>query len=249
MAFVLNAGTIEEYMNLVYAKFKEKIKRTDTIESFRFELDKKLDFEPGQFLKIVFDEKDINNKEFNKYLSFSSSPLKDYIEVTKRLSDSNFSNALKSLKPGDKLMMQGPLGNCVFKNGYDKIGFLIGGIGITPVISIIEYIIERNMNTDIILVYSSRHNRDIAFRPELDEWKKSKNNLKVIYMVNECKPQDEVCIQGQINKELIDHHVVDLVERRFFICGPPPMVAAMKQMCIESSCNKDLIHAENFIGY
>ena len=85
----------------------------------------------------------------NKYLSFSSSPTNDYIEVTKRLSDSVFSQKLKALKPSDEVLLKGPSGNCVLKEEYKKIGFLIGGIGITPVISMIEYIVDKKLVINI----------------------------------------------------------------------------------------------------
>jgi glycine betaine catabolism B len=236
-------------MKLLQAVFTARIKRTSTVESFRFQLEEKLDFEPGQFLKIIFDQNDLNNKKLNKYLSFSASPEKDYVEVTKRLSESDFSNLLKSLNPGDKIMIQGPMGNCVFKDDYAKIGFLVGGIGITPVISIFEYIVSRKLNTDIILMYSNRQESEIAFRPELDNWKKALSSLNIVYTLTDCLPEDQVCIHGQIDGKLIQERIKDIKLRRLFIYGPPAMVAAMKKICIDCGSSQDLILAENFIGY
>ncbi|MBU1086155.1 MAG: FAD-dependent oxidoreductase [Candidatus Omnitrophica bacterium] len=236
-------------MKSFYGVLSEKIARTSTVESFRFKLEEKINFEPGQFLKLIFDQKVIDSKTLNKYLSFSSSPLNDYIEVTKRLSDSDFSIALRALKPGDKLMFQGPMGNCVFKDSYEKIGFLIGGIGITPVISIIEYIAQKKLNTDIVLMYSNRHHGEIAFRQELDNWQKEHKGLNIVYILTDCLPKDNICIHGQIDKVLLQKHLTDIQQRKLFIFGPPVMVEAMKKMCDDLGCAKDLILAENFVGY
>jgi glycine betaine catabolism B len=236
-------------MNTFQGVLIERIRRTATVESFRFKLAENLSFEPGQFLKLVFDQNDLNNKKLNKYLSFSASPEKDYIEVTKRLSESDFSNALKALNPGHRVMIQGPMGNCVFKDNYPKIGFLVGGIGITPVISIIEYIIERKISTDIVLVYSNRNYGEIAFRQELDSWQKKLASFNIVYTLTDCLPEENVCIHGQIDKELIQARVKDLTDRRLFIYGPPVMVEAMKKICIECGCVQELIKAENFVGY
>ena len=129
-------------MQEITAKCIQRIPRVSTIESFRFLLPEKISFIPGQFLEVVFAEANRENRQLNKYLSFSSSPTKEYIEVTKRLSNSPFSQRLKNLKIGDEVLIRAPLGSCVFKDDYKKIGFLIGGIGITPVISILDYIID-----------------------------------------------------------------------------------------------------------
>lgn len=236
-------------MKSFYGVLSEKIARTSTVVSFRFIIEEKIDFEPGQFLKVMFDQQMINNKNLNKYLSISSSPLKNYIEVTKRLSESDFSKGLNALKPGDRVMFQGPMGNCVFKDEYAKIGFLVGGIGITPVISIIEYIVEKRINTEIILMYSNRHHAEIAFRQELDNWKKNNGSLNIIYTLTDCLPEDNICIHGQIDKTLMLQNVKDIKSRRMFIYGPPVMVEAMKKVCNEVGCVKELTLSENFVGY
>lgn len=227
----------------------EKIARTPSVESFRFTLPERIAFIPGQFTRLIFDEGNRDNKGLNKFLSFSSSPDNTYIEVTKRLSSSLFSQHLKNLKINDQVLFQLPMGNCVFKDEYRNIGFLIGGIGITPVISIIEYIVERKIPTDIVLVYSNRTDEDIAFKAELDRWKTENANLTIYYLVSECEPKDKTCIHGTITKELLSEKICDLKERTFFIFGPPKMVEAMKSLSLELGCGPGNIKTESFIGY
>lgn len=231
------------------AKLTERIKRTESIESFRFLPEKKIDFISGQFLQIIFDVANPDNKELNKYLSFSSSPTKEYIEVSKRLSESQFSQKLNSLKIGDDVLLKAPLGSCIFKEEYKKIGFLIGGIGITPVISIVEYIVDKKLNTDVVLLYSNRTEQDIAFRKELDYWQSINNKIKVFYTVTDCQPKDSSCIFGRIDKNLLVREVKDYVGRIFFIFGPPKMVEAMKNISLEAGARQENIKTESFIGY
>ena len=248
-------------MELLRARLIERIKRTPSTESFRFISEKKIEFIPGQFLQLIFDEVNPvrkenssngvnpNNKEVNKYLSFSSSPKKEYIEVTKRLSNSLFSQKLKGLNKDDKVLIKAPFGNCVYKDEDKKIGFLIGGIGITPVISIIEYIVENKLDTDIVLVYSNKTEEEIAFKRELDSWKSINSNIKVFYAVTECKPTDKDYIFGRITKAIFTEKVKDLCERVVFSFGPPRMVEAMKNLCLEINCKKDRLRTESFVGY
>ena len=226
-----------------------KIQRTPTVESFRFRTENKIDFAPGQFLSVIFDQDNLQNKALNKYLSFSSSPTKDYIEVTKRLSDSEFSQRLRSLEIGQSILFKGPSGNCVFKDDQKKIGFLIGGIGITPVISILEYIADKDLSTDAYLLYSNRNEEEIAFRAGLDALSGDHSNIEVCYTVTDCVPQDNVCLSGTICKDLLLDKVKDACDRIFFIFGPPRMVEAMKALCLDSGVKADCIKAESFIGY
>ena len=231
-------------------KFIESIIRTQTVESFRFQPEGKLVFVPGQFLQFIFDQADINNKDLNKFLSFSSSPTKDYIEVTKRLSGSAFSQKLRDLKPGDKVLIKAPLGNCVFKESFhQKIAFLIGGIGITPVISIFEYIADKSLPVDVNLIYANRVEEEIAFKKELDSWQKGSKKIKISYIVTECPPKDATCIFGKVDVNLVRDRLSDIKERIVFIFGPPRMVEAMGAICAQLGCDQQNIKKENFIGY
>jgi ferredoxin-NADP reductase len=230
-------------------KFSSRIQRTRTVASFRFIPPEKVDFSPGQFLELIFDKNNKSNRQLNKYLSFSSSPTKDYIEVTKRLSESQFSNKLMSLKNGEPVLVKLPLGNCIFKEEYKKIAFLIGGIGITPVISILEYINDKKLDTDALLFYSNRSDDDIGFRKEIDEFAALNKNIKVVYTVTDCESKDKKCIFGFINKDLITKRIDDFSQRMVFIYGPPSMVKAMQDICCVFNCAKNNVKTESFLGY
>lgn len=233
----------------IRAVLNRHIKRTPTVESFRFTIKEKPEFVPGQFLQVIFDENNKDNKKLNKYLSFSSSPAREYIEVTKRLSESLFSLRLRSLRINDAVLLKAPMGNCVFRQEYKKIGFLIGGIGITPVISIIEYITGKKLDTDVLLFYSNQTEQDIAFKEELDYWQGTNSNIRIFYNVTEYQPKDKNCIFGRINKDLLLDKIKDFRERVFFIFGPPKMVEAMNNLCVELGCDKVNIKTESFLGY
>jgi len=227
----------------------ERIRRTLTIESFRFRPDQEIEFLPGQFLQLIFDQENRSNSNLNKFLSFSSAPGKEYFEVTKRISGSEFSEALVKLKIGDRILVKAPMGNCIFKDEYKKIGFLIGGIGITPVISILEYVTSKNLDTNVCLLYSNRTDEDIAFKTEIDSWSRQNPNINSVYVVSNCVPKDQKCFFGTIDQQFLMDHICDPQQRIFFIFGSPVMVTKMKNICLEIGCNKDMVKVENFIGY
>jgi len=234
---------------VIRAKLIERIKRTPTVESFRFLPQGKVDFLPGQFTRLFFDTANKSNSDLNKYLSFSCGPSHDYLEVTKRLSESAFSQHLKSLQRGDEVVLGRPMGNCIFKDHYRKIAFLTGGIGITPAISIIEYIVKKKIDADVALLYANRNEEEIAFRAELDAWQKNFKKLKICYTVS-CKTSSgSVCREGNIDVIFCRSNLSDLDERKVFIYGPPAMVTAIQGLVMQLDCKKENVLTENFIGY
>lgn len=235
-------------MNNIEAVLIERIRRTNTVESFRCKTGKPFAFLPGQFLKVNFAPEQ-KNPELNKFLSFSSAPGRPYLEFTKRLSESAFSRRLAALKAGDPVQLQGPLGNCVFQDDYREITFLIGGIGITPVISIIEHVMEKRLDTRINLFYSNRTAEEIAFKAELDAWSAANPNLRIIYTITSEEARDPRFFTGYINQELVKGNLKAIQDQVFFIYGPPAMTWTMKQLCSEIGCNPGLVKTENFVGY
>ncbi len=227
----------------------ERIKRTDLVESFRFLPQEKIDFLPGQFLQVIFDPENRNNKDLNKFLSFSCGPEKDYIEVSKKLTDSEFSSKLKCLRQGDEVLFKAPMGNCVFNDDCKRIAFLVGGIGVTPVISILEHITDKKSDTEICFLYSNWTKKDIAFKEELDILSEKNEKIKVVHVLVTCDAEDKGCLKGVIDKNLLESQGDDFYNRVVFIFGPPAMVGAMKKICEEMGIPKDKLRTESFIGY
>jgi ferredoxin-NADP reductase len=163
---------------------KDIIPRTYNVTSFRFPRPAELDYKAGQFLFITL--KGADGKELSKHFSFSSSPTeKTHIEFTKKLSDSDFSAVLKGLKKGDWARIDAPYGKFTFEGEYERIGFLGGGIGITPFIGMCRYCSDMRLDTKITLLYGNRTESDIAFRKDLEAMAAQNKNLKVVFTLNE----------------------------------------------------------------
>ncbi|MBU0469074.1 MAG: FAD-dependent oxidoreductase [Candidatus Omnitrophica bacterium] len=229
--------------------FHKSIEQTSEVCTFIFKAPEKFDFIPGQFVQIIFDEENRSNKDLNKYISLSCAPGKEFIEITKKMTDSLFSQRLRSLKTDDQVLIKGPMGTCTYKKDSGKIGYLVGGIGITPVISILEYIAMNNIECDIQLFYGNWSEKQIAFKNDIDRWEReSIKNLKVTHVIAEPEEGSSL-IKGFINEDIVKQYMPDYKDRKICIFGPPKMVAAIKDVCINIGCNKDNIEVENFVGY
>ena len=232
----------------VRLKIKEIIRRTYNVKSFRVRTEEDLDFKAGQFLCVTVgkDEK----CSVNKYLSISSSPTeKGYLEFTKKLTESDFSRALDNLKPGDEVGIQYPLGNFTLGEGFAKLAFISGGIGITPIRSILKYVVDKNLGIDMDLLYANRSIEDIVFKEDFDAMQKVYPKLRVAHVLCEAAPGFK-CRVGLINAQMIKNEIPDFKERRFYLCGPPAMVEAMQKILIkELGIGAEAIITENFQGY
>ena len=226
---------------------KEIVPRTYNVKSFRFPRPATLNYKAGQFLFATIKAED--GKELSKPFSISSSPTETkHIEFTKKLSESEFSTALKALKEGDWARIDAPYGSFTFEGEHEKICLLGGGIGITPFMSICRYCTDKRIGTKITLLYGNRSESDIVFRKEFEALQKQNPNLKVVFTVNE--PSSEwKGATGLINAELVKKEIPDYKETVFYTCGPPAMVEAMEKLIEALGLPKTQLKREYFAGY
>lgn len=221
------------------------IRRTKYAKSIRFARPKRFNYLPGQWISLTLGRGD---EQKMKQLSLSSSPTEDFLEVTKRLTGHEFSNALNELTVGDTAVIRGPRGNFTFHGEYDKICALAGGIGITPQRSIIRYATDNGLKTSIMLIYSNQYEDGVAFAEDLDAMQRRNQELKVLITIT--RPSQSWRGQtGRISKLLIKSMVPDYSERIFYASGPPRMVAAIDNIITELGLPKTQIKQEDFLGY
>ncbi|MGA9188039.1 MAG: FAD-dependent oxidoreductase [Methanosarcina sp.] len=223
----------------------ETIQRTPDIKSIRFEKSRGFNYLAGQYIFITLGD---GPDQMTKHFTLSSSPTEVFLEITKRLTGHPFANALASLHTGDKVSMMGAFGDFTFQGEYDKVGMLSGGIGITPLRSMIKYSVDMKLNTDIILLYSNRFENDIAFRNELEDVQIENPNIKIIEIITKPEP-DWKGVSGRINAEIVKKFIPDHLERTFYTSGPQKMVDAMVSLLRELEVPDKQIKQEYFPGY
>ena len=227
------------------AEVIQTIMRTPDVLSIRLRRPEGFNYLPGQWMLVTPGKK---TEQPTKPLSLSSSPTEDFLEVTKRLTGHEFSNALAALKPGDATSLQGPYGNLTFHGEDDKICMLSGGIGITPLRSMIRYSFDERLKTDIVLIYSNRFENDIAFKEDFDALQETCPNFKMISTITN-PSQEWKGLTGRINAEMVKTVVPDHADRVFYSCGPKPMVDDLVAMLDEMGIPKEHERFEYFSGY
>jgi ferredoxin-NADP reductase len=225
---------------------KDIISRTYNVTSFRFPRPAELDYTAGQFLFISLKA---DGKELSKHFSFSSSPTeKTHIEFTKKLSDSDFSAALRALKKGDWARIDAPYGKFTFEGEHKRIGLLGGGIGITPFIGMCKYCTDMRLDTKVTLLYGNRTESDIAFRKELETMQTQNEHLKLVFTLNEADSEWKGAT-GFITADMIKKEIPDYKETVFYSCGPPAMVEIMGKLVQQLGLPETQLKREYFTGY
>lgn len=195
-------------------------------------------YDPGQFAFWRF----LNNGQWwqGHPFSYSSEPGKHLRLTFKQSGD--YTSELALVKPGTRIIIDGPYGK--FTNRFrksDKLLLIAGGIGITPIISMLPDLAEQT--SDIIIFYAARTAAEIAFTKELTKLVEH-YHLKIFYVLSD--EPDYPGLTGFIDRQKLRGNVPDLSRREIYLCGPPPMMVMVAEALIEEGVPKSLIHTEKF---
>lgn len=221
-----------------YAEILNIIDETHDVKTFRLKRPKELKFKPGQYCLVGID--DVHFSGESRPFTFSSSSLADdYFELTiKKIGE--FTGRMFKLNVGDKLLIKGPMDSrLAFDETIKYIVFIAGGSGITPFMSAIRYVKDKDLNNEIILFYSNKTRQDIIYKKELDSFDK----IKVVYPLTDENPDGKT---GRIDILMIKNHLGDLSKYSYYLCGPPGMVNGLKTSLIEEDIPEQNVFFEDW---
>lgn len=182
-------------------------------------------FQAGQYL-AVFAEPD--NICTSRPYSISSPPNQTgYYDLTvKRVENGLVSNyLLDQVRVGDSLVVSGPQGNFYFNPlvHSDTLICIAGGSGITPFMSMILEIVDKDLPRKVILLYGSRDQNDIIFHEQLTRFSEQHDQIRYIPVLeNATEDYQGQC--GLITADLISKETKQHSENcTFFLCGPQGM--------------------------
>ena len=187
-------------------------------------------FRPGQFawLKIgdspfVFEEHPFT------IASAATRPWRKEFTV-KALGD--FSEILAGLKPGRTVHLDGPHGTFTL-DGLPSKGFvfLAGGVGVTPMLSMLRTLADRRDRRPVVLIVAGRTADDLLHRAD-SEHLDQRLDLHLVEVLEE-PPQEWGGEIGWLDEQILDRALPGHPRRSdldYFICGPGPMVAASSRI-------------------
>lgn len=210
----------------------------DVVNVWLKPVDKVLQFDPGQFVYVNFQSK-IFGGELHPF-SISSGDCENCIRLSiKILGD--YTLKLPELKIGDQAQLFGPYGRLGKAYRTSKVNqcWIGGGIGITPFLSMLRAKSRSSCdNRQVSLVYCFRDNQDGIFVDEVCRLSQACEDVKPI---NWCSSE-----KGRINARDLADNIDEIKTRQILLCGPRPMMAALKGQLLALGVNEGNILYEKF---
>lgn len=201
---------------------------TPTTKSFRLDLNgQKFTFKPGQWLDCyVQPESEIL---VAGYSLTSSTLARGTIDIAVKLvGDSPVTKHLHAeAKVGDTLYVKGGQGDFFYdRSAGDSIALIAGGIGITPLMSILRYVDGAAPYARLTLVHSAKTRDELLFREQLLEIARRNHNIGYEATVTNASDTSWDGHFGRIDADFLIKLELD-ANASFFVCGPPTMILDM----------------------
>ena len=208
---------------------------THDTKTFRFELppNATLDMLPGDFLYV---HATVNGKQVKRpYTPSSLVGTRGFFDLTvKRYDAGSVSKYLHDQRIGDTVLMSGPNPGGHWVDGMAKqVGFVAGGTGITPMISVIRWILANKIDAELFLIFANKTESDIIFR---QEWERNVRDYPSFHchLVLEQPPPGWEGSTGLVTPEILRRHLPPPTpDTCVFLCGPPPMVDSLEEVLKE----------------
>ncbi len=230
-------------MKKITTEILEIIPETPDVKTFRLKNSDHLTFIPGQYCLVSIP----NHPTFSQLtrpFTFSNSPTEErFLELTiKEMGE--FTKTLFQLKPGQNLQLKGPLGeNLNFSEKISEdIVFLTGGSGITPFISTLRYAHAKKLPNHFSLLFGNRTEQDIIYAKELTALSKHPN-FQVVHILEQ-PPNPWNGETGRIRREIVEKYISPIQAKLWYLCGPPGMMSAMKNLLQSLEIPKELWRIE-----
>ena len=148
----------------------------------------------------------------------------------------NVSKYVGLMKIGDTIKVKGPKGQMVYRPGLVRaFGMIAGGTGITPMLQIIRAILKNPADkTQISLIFANVNEEDILLRKELEQLARDRADQFKLYLVLNNPPAEGwKGGVGFVTEQMIKEHCPKPAKDiKILMCGPPPMISAMKKNCV-----------------
>ncbi|MFO0978100.1 MAG: FAD-binding oxidoreductase [Planctomycetaceae bacterium] len=209
-------------------------------------------WQPGQFLNVQLN---IDGKRVARSYTIASSPLqRQWLELTIKKEPQGLASSFlhERVREGELLSVSGPAGRFLFAGDQEQRVLLIaGGVGLTPVMSILRTLCASGWPGQIDLVICAKTEADLIFRREIDQLCQQHRSLHVHITLTQCGAADPwTGHRGRISAEFLQGCLPSSVVATtpVFLCGPTEMARVVSEQLASLGVPKQQLHVESFGG-
>lgn len=220
----------------------ERLSESTVKFSVKIEERDKLNYLPGQYMNIS-----VPNSDDHRSYSFSSGPSEDIVTFLVKLTRGGLMSEYLTdeAQVGDRLNLTGPMGSFFLREPLDPILLLAGGTGLAPVMSILEKLTEDELlDVPVRLIYGATFNHDLVELEKLDTFKDRLPDFDYFTVVSD--PDEEHERKGFVTDHMDPEEHLHNGEADVYLCGPPPMVEAVRKHLTDQENPPENFYYEKF---
>ncbi len=249
-------GGWEGYRNFIVEK---KVEESDEVTSFYLKPEdgKAIStYKAGQYLTI---KAKVPGEKYThiRHYSLSEAPGKEYYRISVKREDEHdsspegvVSNYLhKQIQTGDSLPFSAPAGDFVLQQDDLPVVFISGGIGITPLFSMLQSLANGQTKQKITFIHANRNSKAHAFREDVKQLANEHSDIKSLICYGSPTEEDKTSKnfdkEGYIDLDFLKSNVATK-EANFYLCGSLPFMDAIIKTLREWGVSNERIHYESF---
>jgi ferredoxin-NADP reductase/DMSO/TMAO reductase YedYZ heme-binding membrane subunit len=241
---------------------QEITQETANVKTFRFHHPEKSEVpflhKPGQYMTLQLE---IDGQRVRRSYTIASSPMeRRYVELTIKRHDLGLVSRYMHdrVMPGSKIRVIAPAGKFWFDGGgAGEVVLIAGGVGITPPMTMLRYLIDIQWKGTIYFLNAVRSSHDVIFADELESLARDHSQVKIHYFYSERESAASQAGGGILNSAVKRHFgridadtikgiVPRITELPVYLCGPEPMMQAVRDGLMRLGVSAENIHTEEF---
>jgi len=231
---------------MIPVRILEVRQETPTVKSLRLDLmGQVFSFHSGQWVDCYVEID--GERPVAGYTLTSSTAVKETIELAVKEADNSVTRFIHGKAAvGDTLYVDGGQGDVYYAREMgDSLVLIAGGIGITPLVSIVKTVRDSHPDVEVTLVYSARSPSELVFREELEVMTLEHGNIGCFFTVTGPDTGGWAGRRGRIDRELLLEAGAKS-EGLFFLSGPALMAEAMKKILRGLGVSEESIRYEQW---
>lgn len=232
----------------------QKVRIAANSVDFVFRADKRLAYQPGQYMEWTLPHRHIDNRGNRRYFTLASSPTEPTLRLGVKFYEpsSSYKKAMLAMTDETPIVAAQVAGDFVLpKNRKRKLAFIAGGIGVTPFRSMVKYLVDSREQRDVIMLYAASNMQDIAYTGVFEQARQQLGiaTTYVLAKPDPAQPLGAYQRAGYIDASAIRATVPDYQRRTFYVSGSHQMVVAVHEALRELGVPKSHVKVDYFPGY